>query len=213
MDWLFFDIGSTLVDESLALDDFINRCILVLNKEGIVVSKEEYCNLIYCIAAKGGDAIREAWQYFAPSFLERPKWSHYLERLYPDVKSLLQQLSQNFHLAVIANQDKNLKKRLEIFGILDEFEILVSSTEVGLYKPDIRIFQYALEQAGIQPSRAIYIGDRVDNDIIPAKKLGMRTVRILQGMGQYACEDVHYASDWQVSCLNDILELSKKGFV
>lgn len=50
-------------------------------------------------------------------------------------------------------------------------------------KPDIRIFEYALDKANCTPQEACMIGDRLDNDILPAKALGIKTVWIKQGFG------------------------------
>ena len=52
-------------------------------------------------------------------------------------------------------------------------------------KPDKKIFEMALNRAGCRPEQAMMIGDRIDNDIIPAKKLGMKTIWIKQGFGKY----------------------------
>mgnify|MGYP003584444509 FL=1 len=205
--WLFFDIGSTLVEEKQALDDFVNRCVEKLVQVGIKVSYADYHDQLLRIAVQGGDPIHEAWNCFAPNHLERPRWSHEKERLYPQVRSALKALRTRYHLGIIANQGNDLSSRLERFGILDDFEIIISSTDIGLSKPDIRIFQLAVEQANIEPSQAIYVGDRVDNDIIPAKKLGMRTIRMRQGLGQYGSEDPVFQSDWQVSNVQELLQI------
>ena len=66
---------------------------------------------------------------------------------------------------------------------------MIASAEEGVAKPDPRLFEIALERASCLPSQAVMIGDRIDNDIIPAKRLGMKTIWIKQGFGQY----------WQVS--------------
>ncbi len=48
-------------------------------------------------------------------------------------------------------------------------------------KPDLEIFRLALQRAGCLPEEAAMVGDRIDNDIRPAKALGMSTIRIVQG--------------------------------
>ena len=48
-----------------------------------------------------------------------------------------------------------------------------------------RIFEIALKRADCKANQAIMIGDRIDNDIVPAKKLGMGTIWIKQGFGRY----------------------------
>ena len=50
-------------------------------------------------------------------------------------------------------------------------------------KPDIRIFAYSLGKANCVPQETCMIGDRLDNDILTAKALGMKTVWIKQGFG------------------------------
>src|SRR5258708_4286490 len=52
---------------------------------------------------------------------------------------------------------------------------------VGVEKPDERIFRYALKTAGVSPSRAVHVGNRLESDIRPAQRLGMRTVWLLRG--------------------------------
>ena len=209
IDWLFFDIGSTLVEEKQALDDFVNRCVEKLVQVGIKVSYADYHDQLLRIAVQGGDPIHEAWSCFAPNHLKRPSWSwsHDKERLFPEVRLVLKTLGERYRLGIIANQGKGLLDRLERFGILDNFEIIINSTDIGFSKPDLRMFQVALEKANIEPSKAVYVGDRVDNDMVPAKKLGMRTIRLRQGLGQYGSEDATFPSDWQVSNVQELLQI------
>lgn len=65
------------------------------------------------------------------------------------------------------------------------FDVVSASAELGVSKPDRRIFTYALEQAGCRPEEALMVGDRLDNDVLPAKELGMKTVWVRQGMAVY----------------------------
>ena len=58
--------------------------------------------------------------------------------------------------------------------------IVIASAEEGVSKPDRRIFEIALERSGCKPENAVMIGDRIDNDIVPAKQLGMKTIWIKQ---------------------------------
>ena len=62
---------------------------------------------------------------------------------------------------------------------------MIASAEEGIAKPDEKIFKIALERAACKSGNAIMIGDRIDNDIIPAKNLGFHTIWIKQGFGQY----------------------------
>ena len=55
------------------------------------------------------------------------------------------------------------------------------SAEVRLAKPNPAIYRLAMDKAKCEPTHAVMIGDRLDNDIRPAKSLGWHTIRVLQG--------------------------------
>jgi FMN phosphatase YigB (HAD superfamily) len=75
-------------------------------------------------------------------------------------------------------------------------------------KPDSRIFQMALNQAGCLPQTACMIGDRLDNDIFPTKKLGMKTIWVKQGFGgAQTPPSAEYAADFSIESLQELLTL------
>jgi FMN phosphatase YigB (HAD superfamily) len=59
------------------------------------------------------------------------------------------------------------------------------ASEIGLEKPDPEMFRLALSSAECSPGEAVMIGDRLDNDIRPARLLGWKTIRILQGFARF----------------------------
>ncbi len=72
-----------------------------------------------------------------------------------------------------------LRRHLEHHGLLGYFDAWAFSDEVGVYKPDKRIFEHALEGLGSpDPSRCVHIGDRRRTDVAGAQALGMRAVRL-----------------------------------
>lgn len=64
--------------------------------------------------------------------------------------------------------------------------MIASSAELGVSKPDNEIFRQALAMADCRPKNAVMVGDRLDNDIRPAKELGMKTIRIRKGIAVFA---------------------------
>jgi HAD superfamily hydrolase (TIGR01509 family) len=99
--------------------------------------------------------------------------------LYPGVREALAALAARHSLVVLANQSKPVTARLEAYGIAGYFDAVVCSCEVGFDKPDPRIFRLASDRF---PGREPWmVGDRIDNDVVPAKRLGWRTIRVLQG--------------------------------
>ena len=93
--------------------------------------------------------------------------------------------SKGHKLGIIANQKKGLETRVSEFGILKYFDLVIASEEDLVSKPDKEIFNIALSKINSKPQECIMIGDRLDNDIIPASKLGMKTIWIRQGLAIY----------------------------
>jgi putative hydrolase of the HAD superfamily len=72
-----------------------------------------------------------------------------------------------------------LPRDLEQLGVAPRLDVAVFSSETGRRKPDPSIFEAALSRLGVQPERALMVGDSVANDIAGAKALGMRTCQAL----------------------------------
>lgn len=177
IEWLFFDIGSTIVDESKCYE---YRCNEIIEKNDI--NAEEFYAKVLDFAKTNSFPIKAACKYYG---FEIPKWPKELEHLYPDTEKTLKILSQKYKLGIIANQSAGTQERLDNWNIRKYFDVVAASTELGIAKPDLRIFTTSLEQANCNPENAVMIGDRLDNDVIPAKKLGMKTVWVRQGFAKY----------------------------
>lgn len=177
IEWLFFDIGSTLINEEKVYKE---RFETIAKSSGY---KYEYIYdkiLNYYKNNKKGDL--EVAKEFC---VKLPKWNFRLEELYPETKKVLEELSKKYNIGIIANQDFGSSERLEKFGILKYIKLVVASAEEGIAKPDKRIFNIALERSKCKAEKSYMIGDRIDNDIVPAKEIGMKTIWIKQGYGQY----------------------------
>jgi len=91
----------------------------------------------------------------------------------------LQALSHTHSLAVVSNVwapaeawDEEFARR----GLSSVFLCRIFSSSIGAVKPSPRLFLTALEQMGVQPSRSLFVGDSIERDIQPARKLGFSTV-------------------------------------
>lgn len=73
---------------------------------------------------------------------------------------------------------------LEREGLLSYFPVRVYSSEVGYMKPNRRIFQLALDRLDIAPENTFFVGDRLDNDVRGASRLGMKTILIRHRPGK-----------------------------
>ena len=94
----------------------------------------------------------------------------------PYAQSLLEELADSYRLAIVANQVVECRASLERWNLLEYFEFVAISEEIDLHKPDPSIFRWALERADTRPDEAVMVGDRHDNDIVPASSLGMHSI-------------------------------------
>ena len=96
---------------------------------------------------------------------------------YPDAPPALRELRERgLRLVVASNWDCALPGWLEPIGILELVDGVVTSAEVGAPKPSTRVFERALQVAGVEPGEAVHVGDRVENDLEGAAAAGVRGI-------------------------------------
>ena len=194
---LFFDLGSTLVDES---EVYKSRCDYAIKQKGI--KYEEFMSKVYEAAKTSPTAIKSAAQYYDAVL---PEWDNRLEKLYAGTKNVLETLSGKYRLGIIANQSLGTQERIDNWGIGNYFDVVIASAEAGCAKPDLEIFNLALEKAVCEPYEAMMVGDRLDNDIAPAKLLGMKTVWVRQGFAKY--QSINSESERPDYIIDDIADI------
>lgn len=197
IEWLFFDVGSTLVDESRANEHRILDAI----EETDISYEQAYAQ-----------AVRLAKQNIAHPLkclgLSTTPWHSEDEIIYPQAAECLAELHKRYKIGIIANQIHGTADRMKKYGISQYLDFIIASAEVGLEKPDLRIFELALERANCLPEAAVMIGDRLDNDIIPAKRMRLKTIWIRQGFGGMANPLTEEETpDYTVNDLVELVEL------
>jgi HAD superfamily hydrolase (TIGR01549 family) len=190
--WVFFDVGDTLLDETEMLADWSRQMSQRLQSRGldrtwqqIISARERAYAAMHPIVLRAMGELLEVPQDVWAQCWDEAAFDHTLEPPFPGTTEALQSLGRRFKLGVIANQDLGTQGRLCGHGWGDCFSLCISSTEEGVRKPDPRIFQLALGRAQCTPEQAVMVGDRIDNDIRPAKALGMATIRIMQGASRF----------------------------
>ena len=150
---------------------------------GTSVSPESFWARRIEFAKAGYNGDQKAIEFFG---LSKTPWHSEDEIPFPDCEQTLSALcGKGYRLGIIANQEPGAKERLEVWGMSRYFSVIASSAELGVSKPDPEIFLRALAMAGCKPESALMVGDRLDNDVRPAKALGMKTVRIRKGLAVY----------------------------
>jgi HAD superfamily hydrolase (TIGR01549 family) len=108
-------------------------------------------------------------------------WHYPPSALYDDAVPCLEDLQGRYRLGVIANQPGEVRSAMRRDGLEPFFEVWGVSDDLGVGKPDPTLFELAVKAAGVAPGASVMVGDRLDYDIRPAARVGMRTVWMLRG--------------------------------
>lgn len=113
--------------------------------------------------------------------LTRKYWEYPASALYPDVLLTLTTLAAHYRLGIVADAPVSALEALRRDGLDKLLTVVAISDVVGMQKPDPRLYQYVLDKAGVRADRTVHVGNRLDLDVRPARRLGMRTVWVPRG--------------------------------
>jgi HAD superfamily hydrolase (TIGR01549 family) len=176
--WVCLDVGETLIDEtriwSIWADELRIPRLTLFAAIGAVIAREgEHRDIFQIFGVEDWpmriEAVESLYGGFQP------------DDLYPDALSSIDRLREaGYRLAVIANQPAARSEELRTLGV--SADVIAMSDEMGVAKPDLAFFSRALElMGGPAPGDVAYVGDRVDNDVLPAMAAGLRSVWVRRG--------------------------------
>lgn len=189
--WIFFDIGDVLVNEDRLryrlfrnLEDTLREQNVPLTFDYLIKAREE---LIlehqdeaphYTIAKRYlSPSVYHQWHKRLKELIHTQLMSDFI--LVPQIRKVVNRLAQTFKLGLIADQPHEVLGFLRKEKLLRLFKVHAISGVVGMNKPKRRIFEWAVNQAGVSFDQCMMIGDRIDRDIHPANALDMTTVQVL----------------------------------
>jgi len=174
-----FDIGEVLIDETRVWTVWAS--LLGLSPATVMA--------VLGAAIVDGEDHAAALSYLAPNVdwrdLEEDHEARYggfgPQDLYADASRCLAEVhGLGLRVVVAGNQPRRRAAQLATLGL--SYDALATSGELGVEKPDPAFFEAVVRLAGVEdPARVLYVGDRVDNDIIPAAAAGMRTCWVRRG--------------------------------
>ena len=101
--------------------------------------------------------------------------------LYEDVLPMLEWLRRSgFRMGIISNWQRGLSHFCRELGILDYFDFVVVSAEVGFEKPDIEMFEIASERMGLAPGEILHVGDNPLQDVAAATACGFQALHLVR---------------------------------
>jgi FMN phosphatase YigB (HAD superfamily) len=192
--FIFFDLGQTLIDEWDFIAYFDQKFLEMLNGFGARIDQRNYRAVRDSVIrdrkiGRGSvkELITEVCRLLSPPGYEKviasrlephvKQGRHDLFRFFDDAEPTLQALSKYCEMGIIANQSEDILELIKKAGFDRFFKVQAISSSLKLRKPDSKIFELALNQAGRHGKDCIMVGDRLDTDICPANTLGMTTIR------------------------------------
>jgi HAD superfamily hydrolase (TIGR01509 family) len=193
---VLIDVGGVILDEDILYDILLGAVHNGLAQNGIDVPDGHFKEGVLTVMQMYVPSLQRAlvWHYTKPDVTryravcayvqsEFGKWAEEQPRhLVPGIREALDVVRQKYPLLLAANAPASVREHLQHCGILHLFSSTDVSADIQLDKPDPRFFLHLLSRSGHDPSKTVMVGDRIDNDIIPAKRLGMKAVWFRSGL-------------------------------
>lgn len=196
---VFFDFGDTLASTT---PSYLIRIAMAMREIGYSVSDRDF-EIAYLKAdydvyrrykAEGGITPKEYGEWFFPILcrylslegdpnLIRARTREALRGIkfdrapLPGAVDLLRLLKEcGFILVIVSNNDGKTEEKCEEVGIRGYFDFIVDSTNLGLVKPDSRIFHFVLEKLNLSQREVVHVGDLYGSDVMGGLNAGLDVI-------------------------------------
>jgi putative hydrolase of the HAD superfamily len=226
LDVVLFDIDDTLYSTTAFAQDARRNAVLAMINQGLDVPEDEALREITEVVSEFTSNYDEhldrlldrlgpsRWGGRNPAVLiaagvvayHQTKERHL--RPLPDAMVILRSLHQARVRTGVVSAGLRVKQaeklvRLGVLPWLDPGAIFFSD-QMGVSKPNPKIYAKACESLGVSPSRVLYVGDRPATDVAPARAAGLRTVHYRGAHGRYSDVPANPPADHEVELLTDL---------
>jgi len=182
---VFLDVGETIVDETRVWESWADWLgvprFTFLAVLGEMIERGESHTAVFEQFRPGFDLEAERRARAAAGQL----WTIEPRDLYPDVRPCLERLrADGYEVGVSGNQPEGVTEMLRTLDL--PVDVVATSADWGVEKPSAAFFERVAAEAGVPAARIAYVGDRLDNDVLPARAAGMVGVFLRRGPWGYA---------------------------
>jgi len=136
-------------------------------------------------------------------------------RVFDDVFEVLRDLARTPLLLGIISAGLAVKQaekivRLKVYEFLDPKAIFISD-QIGISKPNEKLYLRACEATGVRPAEAMYVGDSLENDVAPCRRIGMTTVWH-QRSGRFQSLDGIPEPDYRIRNFHELRDILVRDF-
>jgi HAD superfamily hydrolase (TIGR01549 family) len=176
---VFFDLGETLLDETRMWNEWADF---------LGIPRGDFFAALDDAIARGAHH-HTAFERFGvdPKAAQQRRvaaGTRYLfsrDDLYPDAHACLVALRKaGLFVGIAGNQSRDLLPSMLALGL--DADVITTSEHLGFDKPSPRFFEALLAQTGFRAAESAYVGDRIDNDVLPAQAVGMYAVFLERGL-------------------------------
>lgn len=197
---IFLDLGGVLFYDEYVLLEFYYQSYLLITQNRDVTSEDffkarqslypqyksdwlrVYLKTLFNVN-KMEEIIAESWDNVLKNFSK-------LFVPYHNSIDFILELKKKYKLYIVANQPKEAQDVLNNTEITKYFEKIYLDTDIGLSKPDLKFYEYILNDSGVEAHETIHIGDRLDNDVIPALKLKICPIKLILPIKKISIEKI-----------------------
>jgi len=231
---VIFDLDNTLTDFMKYKENSIRAAVDAMIDVGLPLPRQEAIDRIFAIYREKGIEHQRVFNLFLQQEIgkvdnrmlaagvvayRRVRESELVP--YPHARLVLNRLiKEGYKLAVVSDAPGfEAWLRLTALGFQHTFDLVLTHDDTGVHKPDPTSFRMALARLGVEPARAVVIGDWKERDILGGRKAGMHTVYASYGdqYSQYADKQAaagpepDYVVDDLLQLLDVLDELNAKG--
>jgi putative hydrolase of the HAD superfamily len=195
---ILLDFGGTLSEGELDWDPYHESIKSYLSSHGYYIEMQKLKKSLRAalaelkkIRSKGKEMrFEEVYAIFLSNLEvrydgEMLEWLHmnfrknFKTNFYPCVEDVLKKLAQKYKIALISNTMSDQPKRLlNEVGYDQYFDLIITSEELGIRKPNPKIFKIVLDELGVKPDEAVHVGDSVEADMYGARDSGITGIWI-----------------------------------
>ncbi len=213
---VIFDLDNTILDRTSTFSNFTNSLlktyfdhldstkelfdrIIYLDQDGYKDKSELFSELIEELPWKAKPQITELLDFYSMEYVKSAV-------LRKQAREVVIHSRKKYKTGLITNGKTSIQYgKIDQLGIRNDFDLIIVSEEVGIKKPDPRIFEMAINKLELRPEECIYIGDHPINDIDGAARIGMETVWIK--VNQPWKDGLMAKPLYSLNQLSDLLEL------
>jgi HAD superfamily hydrolase (TIGR01549 family) len=175
-----FDVGETLIDETrhwIEWADFLGVPAMTLfTAIGVTMERGQSLRRVFEIFKPGMDPATARKLRAAQGWI----YDFIAQDLYPDAIPCLTALRERGYKVLIAG-NQPMEAEAALLRLDVPADLIASSAGWGVSKPDPRFFTKVIDAAGVAADSIAYVGDRLDNDVLPSLAAGMRAVFVRRG--------------------------------